>query len=57
MKPEGCQVCYEIVSPRNDREANIHDTITTWLPKPDLNNNNTDTHGIMEGGNLMGFSP
>lgn len=32
-------------------------SLKTWLPKQDLNRDNTDRHGSMEEGNLMGLQP
>ena len=46
------KVCFEIVSPRNVRKY-IHKVPPTWLPKHDLNKDNTNKHANVDSRELM----
>ena len=49
-------ICFDIVSPRNVREATCFKSYK-WLPKHELNKDNTKSHANMERESSLGLNP
>lgn len=54
---KGQKVCFEIMSSRNEKDANSCEASLICLPEEDLNNENANMEANLEEGNLMGSHP